>query len=414
MISAITFFASTLSMQAALRGRSPPSSQNLKYLPSRDTESMSHDLEMTEEKASSSQGIDCEESAMSSSPAQSGKKVSPDSGLLRSTLQALKNLLINLWLITKDDSPTFVLPNTTFGLCMVLSRSLHPATCSQDTWLFTVLTRIPLVVLFNWTNLLIFDLANQRTLESAKEDALNKPWRPIPAGRLTTDSMRRGTLIALPLVFTLNAAVLGTGIETLLLFGLTWMYNDLRGGDDGWIQRNAIIAMAFGCYHWGSFRVARDGLRLSWASETVHQPGSDSFDETGSSYHGGGQIDSLTKSRIWTILVSFVIFTTMHVQDLKDVAGDRSRGRNTAMIVLGDRVARWTIAVPVMTWTLVCAWLWQLPRPLLAITVAVGGAVSWRCLELDGKYNDRRTWQIWCAWTALVWLMPVNGKWRIG
>lgn len=35
----------------------------------------------------------------------------------------------------------------------------------------------------------------------------------------------------------------------------------------------------------------------------------------------------------------------MHSQDMKDQDGDRSRGRRTAPIVLGDVVARSTIAI---------------------------------------------------------------------
>jgi 1,4-dihydroxy-2-naphthoate octaprenyltransferase len=63
----------------------------------------------------------------------------------------------------------------------------------------------------------------------------------------------------------------------------------------------------------------------------------------------------------WTILVSAVIFTTMHVQDLKDVVGDRARGRCTAPIVLGRQIAAYTIAVPVIVWSTVCPWFWAVP-----------------------------------------------------
>ena len=53
----------------------------------------------------------------------------------------------------------------------------------------------------------------------------------------------------------------------------------------------------------------------------------------------------------WLVIISCVISTTMHVQDLKDEAGDRARARRSAPIVLGDAVARWTIAIPVLFWS---------------------------------------------------------------
>ncbi len=95
-----------------------------------------------------------------------------------------------------------------------------------------VIARAPLVVLYNWGNLLIFDLANQRTPESAEEDRINKPHRPLPTGRMTPLQARRLLLASLPVVLTINY-FLGPWIETALLFTLTWMYNDLGGGDEG-------------------------------------------------------------------------------------------------------------------------------------------------------------------------------------
>ncbi|RYP50737.1 hypothetical protein DL768_003797 [Monosporascus sp. mg162] len=37
---------------------------------------------------------------------------------------------------------------------------------------------------------------------------------------------------------------------------LTCLYNDLREGDKGFVERNAIIAIAFGAYNTGPVKVA--------------------------------------------------------------------------------------------------------------------------------------------------------------
>jgi 4-hydroxybenzoate polyprenyltransferase len=295
----------------------------------------------------------------------------------------LGELAWNLWLITKDDTPTFVVPNSVFGLGSALSGSCL-ASPQATTWA-SLIPRIPWVLLFNWTNLLIFDLANQRLPESVKEDSLNKPWRPIPSGRLTSTQVRRGMLFAIPLVLLFNHYILGTGVETALLYGLTWLYNDLGGGDENWIVRNVIIACAFGFYNVGSLKVAAGSAGPSFSADLVQLS---------------------TSGYIWTFAISAVILTTMHVQDLKDQDGDRARGRRTAPLTLGNVVARWTLAVPVLFWTRWCTWFWGLGWLVSAPPAGLGAYVAWRCLYLSGAGKDRITWQLWCLWTALLYLMP--------
>ena len=68
------------------------------------------------------------------------------------------------WLFSQSDFFTFVLPNTAFGILGALSGSR--LTTNENVSLGNVLRRIPLVILFNWSNVFIFDLANQRLPES--------------------------------------------------------------------------------------------------------------------------------------------------------------------------------------------------------------------------------------------------------
>lgn len=298
---------------------------------------------------------------------------------LRSFPERLTDIPHNLWLLTKDDNATFVIPNTVFGICAALAGSRLITYEHTST---TVLTRLPWVFLFNWLNLLIFDLANQRLPESAKEDALNKPWRPVPSGRMTSPQIRQSMLLALPLVLAFNHYVLTVGSETALIYILTWMYNDLRGGDEGWILRNVIISFAFAFYNIGSLKVAATGTTHSTSTEIT------------------------SEGYTWVIIISGVILTTMHVQDLKDQAGDRARGRKTAPLVLGDLPARWTIAAPMPFWTAYCAYFWHLGW-LAAAPMMLGTYTAWRCVAMKGKKTDRRTWQLWCLWTAMLYMMPL-------
>lgn len=310
----------------------------------------------------------------------------------RSLFRRLAHLAHLFWLITQDDFGTFVGPNTAFGLFGALAGPLFVAPPPPAA---AVLRRLPAVVLFNWSNLLVFDLANQRLPASALEDAANKPWRPVPSGLLTSDQLRRALLALLPPVLGLNHVLFDTGAETALLFALTWMYNDLGGGDDGWAQRNVIIAAAFGLYNLGSVKVA-SGARLSGLT-----PG----------------------AVLWILVISAVILTTMHVQDLKDQEGDERRGRRTAPHVLGDGKARWTIAIPVGAWSVFCTAFWGfrghdgskdrgetvLSAPLMVIgayIVLLGAWVAFRCVALRTPASDRATWQLWAFWTASLYALP--------
>ena len=287
--------------------------------------------------------------------------------------------LRTLWLFTKDDFDTFVVPNTIFGVSSALSNRF---VAGQPEILnaYAVLRRIPLVLLYNWSNLLIFDLANQRLPESIKEDSINKPWRPLPAGRINQRQTRHLMLVALPSVLLFNAA-LKVWKETALLFSLTWIYNDLKGGDDNWLVRNIVIAFAFFLYNLGSLEVA-----------------------CGASNLPEGAIKGAAYG--WTAMISAVILTTMQVQDLKDQDGDRARSRQTAPLVLGDATARWTIAIPVLVWSFGCAVFWD----FWWLPIVLGFSVAYRVLWKKGAVEDRRSWRLWCLWTAILYLLPLTAN----
>jgi 4-hydroxybenzoate polyprenyltransferase len=294
-------------------------------------------------------------------------------------LEQIQKALHNLWLLTKDDTPTFVIPNTIFGICGALAHSQLLTHSNSPT---TVLHRLPHILLFNYTNLLIFDLSNQRLPASVQEDTLNKPWRPIPSARLTTTQLRQTLLLAIPPVLLLNHLLLHVFPETACIHILTWMYNDLHGGNENWLTRNILIAAAFAYYNLGSLKVAAGAIATNPAVEITPQ------------------------GYMWIGTISAVILTTMQVQDLKDTVGDQARGRRTAPLVLGDRPTRWSIAVPIPLWTAYCAYFWGLGWWAVA-PVLLGVYTALRCVRAGGREADRRTWECWCLWTVGLYLMPL-------
>lgn len=251
-------------------------------------------------------------------------------------------------------------------------------TTNSHPIIMDIILRIPKVFLWTWVNTLVFDFANQRLPESVKEDMLNKPFRPLAAGRISTTQTRRLLLTAIPLVLMTTYCWLGSYEETLLLFCLTWMYNDLGGSDEDFVTRNLIIGVAYTLYGSGALRVALDGRR-----HTMNNTG-----------------------RTWSCLVGAVIFTTMQIQDLKDVEGDRSRDRKTAPLVLGDMFARWTIAIPIIAWSVACPAFWGLGVYVSIVPLLLGITVATRVIMLRNFQADRKSWKLWALWLAVLYTLP--------
>ncbi|KAI4602865.1 hypothetical protein KJ359_008085 [Pestalotiopsis sp. 9143b] len=216
------------------------------------------------------------------------------------------------WLFIESDILTFVVPNTLFGLASAMAGP--PLLDGPTPDLADVLLRrAPRVLLFFLYNTFLFTLANQRSPEAAREDAANKPWRPIPAGLITPDQTRSLLLCLAPAALGLNC-YLSMWTQGLLVQVLSYYYNELQGGAGA--LREVILAASYGLAN-------RTSLQLAAGQDSAIAAQGD----------------------CWILLVSMIILTTMHVQDLKDQVGDRRAGRRTLPLVVGDGVCRVLLAV---------------------------------------------------------------------
>ncbi|KAJ4856998.1 ubiA prenyltransferase family domain-containing protein [Trichoderma breve] len=219
----------------------------------------------------------------------------------RSLLYHLKTL----FLFTKSDFKTVILTTAHFG------EGEFP-----DVW--TIASRMPLMLMWIWVNLLVEDIANQRLGGSVVEDAINKPWRPLPSGRISPEQARDWLLVAI--LAAMGLSILSGGYTaSITLMAFVWMYNDLDGSNSGIWIRNALNAGGLMCFSWGAL------ASLS-----------------------GGEL--LPEGFAWIMATGAIIMTTVHAQDLPDIEGDMARGRQTVPLLYGEAAARISLAVMVSFW----------------------------------------------------------------
>ncbi|KAI0546409.1 UbiA prenyltransferase family [Xylaria curta] len=270
---------------------------------------------------------------------------------------------VTLFLFTKSDFKTVVIPQTIFALSAALS--------DHD-----VAIRFPYAVAWIWIHILVADLSNQRLPESVCEDKVNKPWRPMPAGRLTPRDAQIWLQIAIWLALLLSIMCNSLQPSTTLMTFL-WLYNDLDGSSIGPFQRNLLNAVGLACFNWG-------GTSVLLGSCTNRGPFTN-----------------------WIILLAFVVTTTVQVQDLPDMEGDRARKRLTVPLAYGEEVGRWGAAVLAPVWSVVCTVFWRTPVLLAVIPFFISVAMAASIVLRRSQESDELGWKLWCLWVGCLYILPL-------
>ncbi len=94
---------------------------------------------------------------------------------------------------------------------------------------------------------------------SIEEDANNKPWRPIPSGRISFEAARRlrWMLVGVCIVYSATCNVLPMG---LTLLAATVIYNELHYSSH-WFSRNALNAIGYASFSIGAANAGCTGTR---------------------------------------------------------------------------------------------------------------------------------------------------------
>ena len=284
--------------------------------------------------------------------------------------------LHTLWLFTFSDFKTILFPSTAFAILTYLSGPTLTTSLPQSS---RVITRLPLCLLWTWSTLLLVDIANQRHSHSVLEDRLNKPWRPLASGRLTSLQARRLLLFAIPSVLAIALILFPQGlIITVIAIIGSYMYNDLGAADESFLMRNIMNACAITCFGAGA------ALVLCGEEATLNE----------AAYR-------------WLAVIFSIVTTTMQVQDLADQEGDRARGRVTVPLWLGNATARYSVAVLVTAWSVICPFYWQLDPWGYAMPMIVGLTVAGRSISMRSVNADQGTWKAWNVWMVTLYILPV-------
>ncbi|KAJ0162367.1 hypothetical protein CTA2_4675 [Colletotrichum tanaceti] len=310
------------------------------------------------------------------------KRLAPPESIMKPFQQAVFHLK-TLYLFTKSDVKTVLAPQIIFILSAVLCREpLTTAGYGHGQTALDTARRLPLAVFWIWLHLVVCGISNQRLESSVVEDRLNKPWRPLAAGRLTAGQAQRLLLAAVPLAVAVSAALGGRELlpPTLAMTTLLWMYNDLDGSSiDVW-ARNAINTAGIMCFGAGALTVLTGAALLprAWA---------------------------------WIAVTGAATATTVQALDFPDTDGDRARGRKTIPLLYGEHVARGGLAVAVLVWSAACPMFWGLRPVFWAAPVGVGGSMAALAVLRRNEKSDHVVAKLWCLWMSVLYLLPLFTAW---
>ncbi|KAI1398604.1 hypothetical protein F4819DRAFT_467937 [Hypoxylon fuscum] len=235
----------------------------------------------------------------------------------------------------------------------------------------------PLMLLWSWSNLFLFNLHNQRHPAAIAEDATNKPWRPLPAGRLTAQQATRVMYLMYPL--TIAVALMVGGLVPCLLEAFCCLWYNEWGGSSDPIIKNLLNGLGFMCFFAGPLEVA-----------------------TGHSAFIGQD-----KATAWLAILAATITTTSHLQDFRDVNGDKATGRKTVPLAIGDLPARGLCTIGILVWNSVACWFWEAKWKESMMLWAAGIAIIVSLLWDRSTRGDIFTWKLFPLWILGLTLPPV-------
>ncbi|KIK81858.1 hypothetical protein PAXRUDRAFT_832579 [Paxillus rubicundulus Ve08.2h10] len=274
--------------------------------------------------------------------------------------------LETIFLFTRSDYKTIFFPviisATATAPCAGLKQFIHTA-----TWV--------------WIHLLQANVSNQTY--SAHEDVINKPWRPLPSGRITVDETRRFRWFLLAICLCLSGWH-GVGVfSASAALSLVEIVHDDYGFSSDPVFKNLCNVVGYLTFELGATMILC-GLEMS-------------VDRT---------------SFVALLTSGLLIFTTIHAQDFADADGDRVSGRRTLPIVApeGSRIYILT-ALPV--WSIALSALWGLGPFCGMFFLLMGLFVGSQYFRFRDATHDQSSYVLYNVWLLAAHVLPMNARSRL-
>jgi hypothetical protein len=283
--------------------------------------------------------------------------------------------LHTVWLFAAEPVYDSLMPCCIFIFCAAVSG---PVLGLPSQSIATVLKRMLQVSIWMWLLLLQFSLHNQRHPSAITEDAINKPWRPLPARRIDISQTNK-LLVLVYMVSGLLNCYMGLSTVFVIFTALVLIYNDFGGGETA--LRSVYNAAGFSCFLFG-------GLRVAIGYDITLSP---------SAYR-------------WVYLMICILVTTFHAQEFRDEQGDNAIGRCTLITAIGGISARLFLVVAIVFWSyFASSWL-QVAWPVATGPGVLGIVVAWLAIVGSGKMDtqlDKRMYKGWTLWIVSISLLPL-------
>ncbi|KAE9402110.1 hypothetical protein BT96DRAFT_1017810 [Gymnopus androsaceus JB14] len=229
------------------------------------------------------------------------------------------------------------------------------------------------------------DLASSSTSQclksGANEDIINKPWRPLPSGRITPAKARvlRWNLTVLCLLFSIYAGPLVL-LSSLSLTLVEFVHDDI-------------------------------GLRLSAVLENVCNVGGYITFELGA-YGWMNSRENLNRTTILVIICSgSLILTTISAQDFADVEGDALSGRRILPIVAPVGL-HYYILMALSAWSVILAFFWRLGSISGSVFIARGSFIGTQFFQFRDVQSDQHRYMLYNVWLVIAHILPFNLRTR--
>ncbi|KAI0036376.1 UbiA prenyltransferase family [Vararia minispora EC-137] len=228
-----------------------------------------------------------------------------------------------------------------------------------------------------WLHLLLCNVSNQAL--GKDEDALNRPWRPLPSGRVSVEQARRLRMLlaaSCPAVSFIHSGALGA--VSLILVLTTFVYDECKLSKHP-LGKNFCNVFGYVTFQAGAtLLLARAGVLSADALSAI-------------------------------ALAGATIFTTIQLQDFPDIVGDAAAGRVTFPIYAPE-FSRWLTVSALLSWSLLLSSFWAIGTTGSMALLALGAVVGVRCVCLRSPAADAATYRLYGVWLVATFLLPWHAR----